>query len=48
VDKAKREIRLGLDAKQGAIHRIDLSSLKSAAGDTLEGKVIYYQATMLP
>lgn len=48
VDEAKREIRLGLDAKQGAIHRIDLSSLKSVSGNSLEGKLIFYQATMLP
>lgn len=48
LDDAKREIRIGLDVKQGAVHRIDLGSLKSAAGDSLEGKVFYYQATMLP
>jgi hypothetical protein len=48
LDQAKREIRIGLDAKQGAVHRIDLGSLRSAAGASLEGQVIYYQATMLP
>jgi hypothetical protein len=48
LDEANREIRIGLDAKQGAIHRIDLGTVKSAAGETLEGSVIYYQATMLP
>jgi hypothetical protein len=48
LDETKREVRIGLDAKQGAVHRIDLGTLKSAGGKGLEGKVIYYQATMLP
>lgn len=43
-----REILFPLDAKQGAVHRFDLSPLRDAAGAALEGKVLYYQASRLP
>jgi glucose/arabinose dehydrogenase len=43
-----RELILPLTAKEGAIHQVDLSSLRDAAGTALEGKVLYYQATKLP
>lgn len=42
------ELVIALDAKQGAIHRVDLSSLRDAAGAALEGKTLYYQASRLP
>lgn len=53
IDGAKasdegRELVLPLTAKEGAIHQVDLSSLRDAAGAALEGKVLYYQATKLP
>jgi hypothetical protein len=43
-----RLLRIPLQAKQGFIHRIDLSSLRDAAGQPLDGKLLYYQATRLP
>jgi glucose/arabinose dehydrogenase len=43
-----RELVLALEAKRGAIHEIDLSSLRDAAGAALEGKTLYYQASELP
>jgi hypothetical protein len=44
----KRELVLPLEAKEGAIHRIDLAQLRAADGSALEGNVFYYQATKLP
>ena len=43
-----RELVIALDAKEGAIHQVDLSALRDAAGTALEGKILYYQATKLP
>jgi len=43
-----RELLIDLQVKQGAIHRIDLASLRSSGGASLEGQVLYYQATELP
>ncbi|WP_035609404.1 hypothetical protein [Haloferula sp. BvORR071] len=48
LSEDKREIVLPLEAKQGAIHRIDLAKLRAVDGSALEGSVLYYQATMLP
>jgi hypothetical protein len=42
------EMRIGLEAKKGDIHHFDLSSLRSAGGDALEGQALYYQASELP
>jgi hypothetical protein len=43
-----RELVVGLEVKEGAIHRLDLSSLRAAGGMELEGKTLYYQASRLP
>lgn len=43
-----REWRLTATPKAGAIHRFDLSGLKSTDGKSLEGKSLYYQASELP
>lgn len=48
LSEDKRELVVPLTAKQGAVHRIDLKSLRSADGTALEGQVFYYQATKLP
>lgn len=44
----KREAQLAFDVREGFVHRIDLSQIRSAAGAGIEGKVLYYQATRLP
>ena len=43
-----REWLLRADATAGAIHRFDLSGVRSADGKELEGKSLYYQASELP
>lgn len=43
-----RELTLETTAKEGLIHRIDLSGLQSADGATIEGRLLYYQAARLP
>lgn len=48
LSEDKRELVVPLAAKQGALHRIDLKSLRTADGTALEGQVFYYQATKLP
>ncbi len=42
------EIFIELTAKEGAIHQIDLATLRDVEGHELEGKVLYYQASKLP
>ena len=48
VAEDKRSMSIGLEAKEGAIHRLDLGALRAADGSALEGQVFYYQATKLP
>lgn len=43
-----RQLRIPLLAKEGFIHRIDLSALRDTQGQALDGRVLYYQATRLP
>ena len=43
-----REWLLTTTPKLGALHRFDLSGLKSEGGQPLEGKSLYYQASELP
>jgi glucose/arabinose dehydrogenase len=42
-----REVLIGLKAKLGSIHHVDLTSLRNG-GQSLEGAALYYQATELP
>ncbi len=42
-----RTLSLAVDPRAGAVHRIDVSSLASAGGLSIEGRVLYYQASRL-
>lgn len=40
--------RLAFEVREGFVHRVDLSNIRSADGTAIEGKTLYYQATRLP